>query len=293
MMNKKIIAGVLAMSMLASLTACGNAEESGSSKQTESAVTTDTVPNTTETETDNTSGTSESGTETTSESETTEDTTTEGVTSADVENTITAEEAQTIADNGMKALRENDAESMLLYTTVPLFARTSEPDLTDDDIIKSIQEGAENGDTVVPEYEEPETAFSFSLTNPVPITEAELEKLSNFMDEMKEMDGNEDAVYPEITGGYRFAPDYTDSELPEDMQDKEGYMYVLCIDGEYRLDPCFTVMMELMGAFNEGMEEIDGEETTESGEELTEEVTSTAADSADVEEITSVADSAQ
>lgn len=85
------------------------------------------------------------------------------------------------------------------------------------------------------------------MTNPVPMTEEELDMINEFYGKLKEDD---DILYlPEFTGGYRFTPDYEGSTIPEDMQDLEGRVYVLCVDGEYLLDPCFTFLMEFLGEY--------------------------------------------
>ena len=260
-MNKRVIAGILSAAMVFSFASCGKE----SAEQPTSSVTEIPI----EVGTETTTVTEESTTETeektiAAEAETEE--TTEKDSNPELPADITAEQAQEIADNGIKALKEQDIDGIIKYTTMADMFRLENPEATDEEIVEEIKAAmAEEGtDTdMLSMYGEGENAFDFKLTDPVLMTENDAAKINDLFALMKEEATEEFPApdFPEITGGYKFKVDYSESSLDESMQDNGAWMYVLCTNGEYRLDIVYSLMAEIYGMFSDMT--LDTEEQTD------------------------------
>jgi len=260
-MNKRVIAGILSAAMVFSFASCGKE----SAEQPTSSVTELPI----EVGTETTTVTEESTTETeektiAAEAETEE--TTEKDSNPELPADITAEQAQEIADNGIKALKEQDIDGIIKYTTMADMFRLENPEATDEEIVEEIKAAmAEEGtDTdMLSMYGEGENAFDFKLTDPVLMTENDAAKINDLFALMKEEATEEFPApdFPEITGGYKFKVDYSESSLDESMQDNGAWMYVLCTNGEYRLDIVYSLMAEIYGMFSDMT--LDTEEQTD------------------------------
>lgn len=278
-MNKRVIAGVLSAAMVFSFASCGkeNAEQPTSSvTELPIEVGTETTTVTEESTTETEEKTTAAETETEAEAEET----TKKDSSPELPADITAEQAQEIADNGIKALKEQDIDGIIKYTTMADMFRLENPEATDEEIVEEIKAAmAEEGtDTdMLSMYGEGENAFDFKLTDPVLMTENDAAKINDLFTLMKEEATEESPApdFPEITGGYKFKVDYSESSLDESMQDSGAWMYVLCTNGEYRLDIVYSLMAEIYGMFSDmasGLEEQAASMETET-EDTTSEAT--------------------
>lgn len=275
-MNKRVIAGVLSAAMVFSFASCGKE----STEQPTSSVTELPIEVGTETTTVTEESTTETEEKTTAvETETETEETTEKDSSPELPADITAEQAQEIADNGIKALKEQDIDGIIKYTTMADMFRLENPEATDEEIVEEIKAAmAEEGtDTdMLSMYGEGENAFDFKLTDPVLMTENDAAKINDLFTLMKEEATEESPApdFPEITGGYKFKVDYSESSLDESMQDNGAWMYVLCTNGEYRLDIVYSLMAEIYGMFSDMT--VDMEEQTDTSETVSEDATSEA-----------------
>lgn len=273
-MNKRVIAGILSAAMVFSFASCGKE----SAEQPTSSVTELPIEVGTETTTVTEESTTETEEKTTAAEAETEETT-EKDSSPELPADITAEQAQEIADNGIKALKEQDIDGIIKYTTMADMFRLENPEATDEEIVEEIKAAmAEEGTNtdMLSMYGEGENAFDFKLTDPVLMTENDAAKINDLFALMKEEATEESPApdFPEITGGYKFKVDYSESSLDESMQDNGAWMYVLCTNGECRLDIVYSLMAEIYGMFSDMT--LDIEEQTDTSETVSEDAASEA-----------------
>ena len=240
-MSKKMIAGVLSLAMIMSFASCGKTDDSSKGLSSSELLV--------ETE--------KSTTTVTTEEETTETSTKEKTSLSDG---ITAEQAQEIAEKGIKALKEQNIEDIIKYTTFADLFRMEKPDMTDEDMIATIKESYKSqseGFSITSDFENMDVIFS----DPTPMTDEKLKEFNDFLTMLSSEGADSMPEFPEITDGYVFKATSTTEGESEDIE-----MYVLCTNGEYRLDITYTFIKEMYGMFSDMAEELEASTSTEATE---------------------------
>ena len=247
-MSKKLIAGVLSLAMIMSFASCGKTDDSSKGSSSSELLV--------ETEKDTAT------TAATTEEETTEASTKEKTNLSDG---ITAEQAQEIAEKGIKALKEQDIEGIIKYTTLADLFRMEDPDMTDEEMIAAIKESYESqgeGFSVTSDFEN----MDVTLSDPTLMTDEKLKEFNDFLT-MLSSEGTDSNTgepmpeFPEITDGYAFKATSTTEGTSDDIE-----MYVLCTNGEYRLDIAYTFIKEMYGMFSDMAEDLEASTSTETTE---------------------------
>lgn len=248
-MSKKLIAGVLSLAMIMSFASCGKTDDSSKGSSSSELLV--------ETEKDTATTTA------TTEEETTEASTKEKTNLSDG---ITAEQAQEIAEKGIKALKEQDIEGIIKYTTLADLLRMEKPDTTDEEMISAVKDAIndQNGGL---DFGGDFDSYEITLSDPVPMTEDEKKEFNDFLTKLSS-EGTDSATgkpmpeFPEITDGYKFKA----VASGKDGSNEESEMFVLCTNGEYRLDIAYTFIKEMYGAFSDMAEDFETSTSTETTE---------------------------
>ena len=248
-MSKKLIAGVLSLAMIMSFASCGKTDDSSKGSSSSELLV--------ETEKDTATTTA------TTEEETTEASTKEKTNLSDG---ITAEQAQEIAEKGIKTLKEQDIEGIIKYTTLADLLRMEDPDMTDEEMIAAIKESYESqgeGFSMTSDFEN----MDVTLSDPTLMTEDEKKEFNDFLTKLSS-EGTDSATgkpmpeFPEITDGYKFKA----VASGKDGSNEESEMFVLCTNGEYRLDIAYTFIKEMYGMFSDMAEDLEASTSTETTE---------------------------
>lgn len=248
-MSKKLIAGVLSLAMIMSFASCGKTDDSSKGSSSSELLV--------ETEKDTATTTA------TTEEETTEASTKEKTNLSDG---ITAEQAQEIAEKGIKALKEQDIDGIIKYTTLADLFRMEKPDTTDEEMISAVKDAIndQNGGL---DFGSDFDSYEITLSDPVPMTEDEKKEFNDFFTKLSS-EGTDSATgkpmpeFPEITDGYKFKA----VASGKDGSNEESEMFVLCTNGEYRLDIAYTFIKEMYGAFSDMAEDFETSTSTETTE---------------------------
>ena len=248
-MSKKLIAGVLSLAMIMSFASCGKTDDSSKGSSSSELLV--------ETEKDTATTTA------TTEEETTEASTKEKTNLSDG---ITAEQAQEIAEKGIKALKEQDIDGIIKYTTLADLLRMEKPDMTDEEMISAVKDAIndQNGGL---DFGGDFDSYEITLSDPVPMTEDEKKEFNDFLTKLSS-EGTDSATgkpmpkFPEITDGYKFKA----VASGKDGSNEESEMFVLCTNGEYRLDIAYTFIKEMYGAFSNIAEDFETSTSTEATE---------------------------
>ena len=248
-MSKKLIAGVLSLAMIMSFASCGKTDDSSKGSSSSELLV--------ETEKDTATTTA------TTEEETTEASTKEKTNLSDG---ITAEQAQEIAEKGIKALKEQDIDGIIKYTTLADLLRMEKPDMTDEEMISAVKDAIndQNGGL---DFGGDFDSYEITLSDPVPMTEDEKKEFNDFLTKLSS-EGTDSATgkpmpeFPEITDGYKFKA----VASGKDGNNEESEMFVLCTNGEYRLDIAYTFIKEMYGAFSNIAEDFETSTSTETTE---------------------------
>ena len=235
-MSKKLIAGVLSLAMIMSFASCGKTDDS-SKNSSELLVKT------------------EKDTATTTEASTKEKT--------NLSDGITAEQAQEIADKGIKALKEQDIEGIIKYTTLADLLRMEKPDMTDEKITSAVKDAIndQNGGL---DFGGDFDSYEIALSDPTPITEDEKKEFNDLLAKLSS-EGTDSATgkpmpeFPEITDGYKFKA----VASGKDGSNEESEMFVFCTNGEYRLDIAYTFIKEMYGMFSDMAKDFEASTSTE------------------------------
>ena len=248
-MSKKLIAGVISLAMIMSFASCGKTDDSSKSSSSSELLV--------ETEKDTATTTA------TTKEETTETSTKEKTNLSDG---ITAEQAQEIADKGIKALKEQDIEGIIKYTTLADLFRMEKPDMTDDEMISAVKDAVndQNGGL---DFGGDFDSYEITLSDPAPMTEDEKKEFNDFLTKLSS-EGTDSATgkpmpeFPEITDGYKFKA----VASGKDGNNEESEMFVLCTNGEYRLDIAYTFIKGMYGMFSNMAEDLEASTSTETTE---------------------------
>ena len=248
-MSKKLIAGVISLAMIMSFASCGKTDDSSKSSSSSELLV--------ETEKDTATTTA------TTKEETTETSTKEKTNLSDG---ITAEQAQEIADKGIKALKEQDIEGIIKYTTLADLFRMEKPDMTDDEMISAVKDAVndQNGGL---DFGGDFDSYEITLSDPAPMTEDEKKEFDDFHTKLSS-EGTDSATgkpmpeFPEITDGYKFKA----VASGKDGNNEESEMFVLCTNGEYRLDIAYTFIKGMYGMFSNMAEDLEASTSTETTE---------------------------
>lgn len=206
-----------------------------------------------ETSTEETADSTDSGTE--ADESTSEDTTEEQSVDADTYNTIKA-----IAENGYKAAMDSNYGEAVKYVDLDaMWYLTTGEWIMDEDLVAELEkanaEGGEDASVSV------DGSFTTSLeeledlefTDVIPCTDEEVKEINDFIILL-----GEDSEYAlddfVITDAYKLPVTYSNmSEGEQALLGTEDAprMYVIEYNGEYKLDMCVTLLMEMFNAFSE------------------------------------------